>query len=157
MNRIYIGFILFLSSLGYGQQQLSEAEKKMSELVGTWKAEVKGSSLTLLINMEKDKKEHFQVILINVNGAKFIVNESTVLSSAPSEYQLKVIKAAFEQYQDCIIKDAVIDLKKLENNTISFSYHSKVSDCSLGADNGLEIPDVDGLVFKKEKIIDYES
>ncbi|WP_347218627.1 hypothetical protein [Chryseobacterium sp.] len=150
MNRIYIGLILFFSSLGYGQQ-LSETEKKMYELLGTWKTEVEGSSLTLVISLEKEKKEHFQVVLININGEKFIVNESTVSSPAPSEYQLKVIKAAFEQYQDCKIKDAVIDLKKLENDTISFGYHSKISDCVFGSDNGLEIPDIDGLIFKKEK------
>ncbi|MDN3693521.1 hypothetical protein QWZ06_15125 [Chryseobacterium tructae] len=150
MNRIYIGLILFFSSLGYGQQ-LSETEKKMSELVGTWKAEVEGSSLTLIISLEKEKKEHFQVTLINVNGEKFIMNESTISSSAPSEYQLKVSKAAFEQYQDCIIKGAVINLKKFENNTISFSYHSEISDCSFGSDNGLEVPDIDKVIFKKEK------
>ncbi|WP_250254324.1 hypothetical protein [Chryseobacterium sp. Marseille-Q3244] len=150
MNRIYIGLILFFSSLGYGQQ-LSETERKMTELVGIWKTEVEGSSLSLIISLEKGEKEHFQIVLININGEKFIVNESKISSSAPSEYQLKVIKAAFEMDQDCTIKDAVIDLKKLENNTIAFGYHSKVSDCLFGSDNGLEIPDIDGLIFKKEK------
>ncbi|MDM1555262.1 hypothetical protein PYS58_01555 [Chryseobacterium indologenes] len=150
MNRIYIGLILLFSSLGYGQQ-LSETEKKMSELVGTWKTEVEGSSLTLVISLEKENKEFFQVVLINVNGEKFTVNESTVSSSGPSAYQLKVIKASFEQYQDCKIQDAIIDLKKLGNDAISFGYHSKISDCTFGADNGLEIPDIDGLIFKKEK------
>lgn len=150
MNRIYIGLILFFSSLGYGQQ-LSETERKMTELVGIWKTEVEGSSLSLIISLEKGEKEYFQIVLININGEKFIVNESKISSSIPSEYQLKVIKAAFEKYQDCTIKDAVIDLKKLENNAISFSYHSEISDCSFGSDNGLEIPDIDELIFIKEK------
>lgn len=151
MKKIYIGLILFFSSLGYGQQ-LSETEKKMTELKGTWKTEVEGSSLTLMIDIQKNEgKEQFQITLININGEKFVVNESSITSPAQSEFKVNVIKAGFEQYKDCKIKNAVIDLKKLENQSLSFSYHSEISDCSFGSDNGLEIPDIDGLIFKREK------
>lgn len=151
MKKIYFGLILFFSSLGYGQQ-LSEIEKKMTELKGTWKTEVEGSSLTLIIDIQKNEgKEYFQITLININGEKFVVNESSITSPAQSEFKVNVIKAGFEKYKDCKIKNAVIDLKKLENQNLSISYHSEISDCSFGADNGLEIPDIDGLIFKREK------
>jgi hypothetical protein len=151
MRKIYIGLVLLLSSLGYAQQ-LSEVEKRMSELAGTWKTEVEGSALTLVISLQvNEEKEHFQISLININGEKFLVNESTITSPAQSEYKVNVIKAAFEQYEDCIIKDAIINLKRLNDHTISFSYHSEASDCSFGSDTGLKIPDIEGLIFIKEK------
>lgn len=151
MEKICIGLILLFSSLGYGQK-LSEAGEKMAELKGTWKTEVEGSSLALMIDIKKkEEREHFQITLININGEKFMVNESEIISPSQSEYNIKVIKAGFEQYKDCEIKNAVIDLKKLEDQRLSFSYHSEISDCSFGSRIGLNIPDVDGLIFKREK------
>lgn len=151
MKKIYIGFVLLLSNLGYAQQ-LSEVEEKMSELAGIWKTEVEGSALTLVISLQKnDGKEYFQISLINTNGERFMVNESIITSLVPSEYKVSIIKAAFEQYKDCIIKDAIINLKRLKEHMISFSYHSEVSDCSVSYDTGLNFPDIDRLIFKRIK------
>ncbi|UEQ77014.1 hypothetical protein [Chryseobacterium arthrosphaerae] len=151
MKKIYTGLVFLFSFLGFGQQ-LSEAEKKMTELAGIWKTEVQKSPLTLDISLEKNKgKEYIQISLINLTGEKFVVSESKVVSPSGSEFKINILNAGFEQYKNCKIKDAVINLKRLENDSVSFSYHSEITDCSFGNDNGLEIPDIDGLIFKKEK------
>lgn len=105
-----------------------------------------GSPLTLQIN---EVGKAFQFSLININKEEFIIQESEISSPSPSEYVVQVRKAHFVQYKDCSIKNAKIRLKKLEDNKISFSYSSDETDCSLGSDTGMDISDIEDLIFTK--------
>jgi hypothetical protein len=141
--------IVFLSGLmcgflGIAQQKSAEIQKELTALSGVWKTEVDGSPLTLQI---KEVDKTFQFSLINVNKEEFIINESEISSPVDFEYEIKVNKAHFVQYKDCMIKNAKIRLKKLENRKLSFSYSSEETDCSFGGDRGMDIPDIEDLIF----------
>ena len=144
MKKILVLLGLIFCVLGNAQQK--ETPKDFIALTGTWKTEVDGSPLTLQI---KEVEKAFQFSLINVDKEEFIIQESEISSPAPSEYAVQVKKAHFVQYKDCSIKNAKIRLKKLEDNKISFSYSSDETDCSFGSDTGMDIPDIEDLIFTK--------
>lgn len=146
MKKILIFCLLSISYLGFAQS--SVINKEFSVFFGTWKSEVDGSPLTLNIS---GNENNLQFSLINVNNEEFVIKESKISKVNDSEYGVEVIKAAFVQYNDCIIKNAKITIKKLEASALSFSYKSEKSDCSFGTDTGLEIPNIEDLKFNKLK------
>lgn len=146
MKEILILLGILTGCSGYAQKASPDIQKEFTDLSGTWKTEVDGSPLTLQI---KEVEKIFQFSLININKEEFIINESEISSPASSEYIIRVKKAHFVQYKDCSIKNAKIRLKKLEDKKISFSYSSDETDCSFGSDTGMDIPDIEDLIFTK--------